>query len=616
MEPNTNEATAPKRLKTGGRKPLIIIGVIVGILAAAYLVCCYLGTYSDTFAPRYTINGVSVGGLTVEEAAEKIGEEYQQRTVSVYLSTEEEPIDFAFGVNTASDLEKQGLEPALEIPISELGVTLSEDYADGVRGSFIISHGQGFFVNGYNYLRYLLLGGSRVHTGTEDNLMQFRERADAAAEELSLETIDAAYELGEDTLTITVPRDGRQVDAQAIRQALELARGEYEAEYRAVVVEAETLPAKILTAQEIYDDCSGVVKNASYDAATGTIVPEEAGADFDVDEAQRLLDAAEPGETVTVPAQVELPAVTAEELEQVLFRDVLGEARTHVGGTSARRSNVKLSAASINEYVMNSGDVFSYNEVVGQRTAARGYQAAPAYVQGETVDEIGGGICQTSSTLYLACLRSNLEITERYAHRYVPAYITAGMDATVSWGGPDYKFTNNSLYPIKIVTIYENNYLTVRILGTNVDGTSVKMTNEWLSTTPYETVYEDDPTLAPGTEQVKTTPYTGYKYRTYRNVYDADGKLISSSYEATSDYKARNKVVLRGPAVETAGGDAQIPGGTTDPADPTTPGEPTEPQDPEVPTEPTEPVTPTMPDEGWTIQTPGQGTEDPAGETP
>lgn len=616
MEPNTNEATAPKRLKTGGKKPLIIIGIIVAALAAVYLVCCYLGTYSDTFAPRYTINGVDVGGLTVEEAAEKIGEEYQQRTVSVYLSTEEEPIDFAFGMNTASDLEKQGLEPALEIPISELGVTLSEDYAGGVRGSFIISHGRGFFVNGWNYLRCLLLGGSRVSTGIEGNRMQFWERADAAAAELSRETIDAAYELGEDSLTITVPRDGRRVDSQAMRQALELARGEFDADYRAVVVEAETLPAKTLTAQEIYDDCSGVVKNASYDKETGAIVPEEAGADFDVAEAQRLLDAAEPGETVTVPAQVELPAVTAEELEQVLFRDVLGEARTHVGGTSARRSNVKLSAATINEYVMNSGDVFSYNEVVGQRTAARGYQAAPAYVQGETVDEIGGGICQTSSTLYLACLRSNLEITERYAHRYVPAYITAGMDATVSWGGPDYKFTNNSLYPIKIVTIYENNYLTVRILGTNVDGTSVKMTNEWLSTTPYETVYEDDPTLAPGTEQVKTTPYTGYKYRTYRNVYDADGKLISSSYEATSDYKARNKVVLRGPAVETAGGDAQIPGGTTDPADPTTPGEPTEPQDPEVPTEPTEPVTPTTPDEGWTIQTPGQGTEDPAGETP
>ena len=91
------------------------------------------------------------------------------------------------------------------------------------------------------------------------------------------------------------------------------------------------------------------------------------------------------------------------------------------------------------------------------------------------------------------------------------------------------------------------------------------MTNEQLSTTPYETVYEDDPTLAPGTEKVKTTPYTGYKYRTYRNVYDADGKLISSTYEATSDYKSRNKVILRGPAVEPAGGGAQLPDGTTAP---------------------------------------------------
>lgn len=164
------------------------------------------------------------------------------------------------------------------------------------------------------------------------------------------------------------------------------------------------------------------------------------------------------------------------------------------------------------------------------------------------MDEIGGGVCQPSSTLYLACLRANLEITERYAHRYVPAYIPWGMDATVSWGGPDYKFTNNTNYPIKIVTSYSGGYLTVKILGTNADGITAKITNETLSTTPWETVYEDDPTLPAGTEKVKTTPYTGYKVRTYRNLYDANGKLISSTYEATSDYKVRNKVIARGPA--------------------------------------------------------------------
>ena len=253
--------------------------------------------------------------------------------------------------------------------------------------------------------------------------------------------------------------------------------------------------------------------------------------------------------TTLIPAQIEQPRVTADELKGVLFRDVLGQCRTHVSGSSARISNVKLSAAACNGVVLNTGDVFSYNNTTGQRTTAKGYQAAPAYVGGETVDEVGGGVCQTSSTLYYACLRANLEITERYAHRYVPAYIDWGMDATVSWGGPDYKFTNNTDYPIKIVTSYSGGYLTVKILGTNVDGTYVKMTNEVLSKTNWETVYKDDPSLPAGTEKVTTTPYTGYKVKSYRNVYSASGKLISSTYEATSDYKVRNKVITRGPAL-------------------------------------------------------------------
>lgn len=235
---------------------------------------------------------------------------------------------------------------------------------------------------------------------------------------------------------------------------------------------------------------------------------------------RRRWTAPSPGQTVSVPAQIQLPRVTAERLRGVLFRDVLGSATTEVGGTAARISNVRLASSAFSGTVLNCGDIFSYNGTVGQRTTARGYQAAPAYVKGETVDEIGGGVCQPSSTLYLACLKSNLEITERYAHRYAPTYIEWGMDATVSWGGPDYRFTNNTDYPIKLVATYAKGYLTVKILGTKVDDIQVKMTKEVLSDTPYETVYEEDATLAPGTESVKTTPYTGHKVKTYRNLYD------------------------------------------------------------------------------------------------
>jgi hypothetical protein len=213
-------------------------------------------------------------------------------------------------------------------------------------------------------------------------------------------------------------------------------------------------------------------------------------------------------------------------------------------------------------------------------------------------------VCQPSSTLYLATLNSNLEIVERYAHRYVPAYIPKGMDATVSWGGPNYRFKNNTDYPIKIQAVYEKGYLTMTIFGTKTDDVTVKMTNQVLSSTAAQEVYVDDPTLPAGTTVVKSTPYTGYKVRTFRNLYDGAGKLISSTFEASSDYKVRNRVILKGPDLAAAAG--TTPGTTPvlpapdspviSPVDP----DPVDPQVPAVnPTpvpDPTPVPVPTVPD--------------------
>ena len=461
----------------------------------------------------------------------------------------------------------------------------------------------GFFSQGSRFLSALFSSTGETVSDEDMDASVFQEQVTRLARELALEPQDTTYSIGENSISITKAVNGRSVKEDALAEALIHAIRTYgtQGELIAYISFAHFNPWN-LTAQAIHDEVAAEMKNAGYDPETKSITPERLGAEFDVDAAQKALDAAAPGETVEIPATIEYPRVTAEQLKGVLFRDVLGEARTKVGGTAARISNVKLSASSINGYVMNTGDVFSYNGVVGKRTAANGYQPAPAYVKGETVDEIGGGICQTSSTLYLACLRGNLEITERHAHRYIPAYIAAGMDATVSWGGPDYKFTNDTDYPIKIVTSYEGGYLTVKVLGTNATGITAKMTNEKLSTTDFQVVYEDDPTLAPGTEKVKTTPYTGSKWKTYRNLYDANGKLISSTYEDTSDYKARNKVILKGPAKAEvpASGPADIPAPT--PEAPDTPAVPETPVEPptETPTEPEEPtiiVIPISPEE-------------------
>ena len=594
MEQTTNEAVVQKnqggaRLKKGGKGPLVVLGVIVGVLVLAYVgLCAYAGSL-DMFYPNYHINGIAVGGMTVEQASQALAAELPEQVMTLHCG----------GDPVKSGWPSDSLPP---VTLGELGYTEERCGAIAQR-LFDQQKSCGFFSQGSRFLSALFSSTGETVSDEDMDASVFQEQVTRLARELALEPQDTTYSIGENSISITKAVNGRSVKEDALAEALIHAIRTYgtQGELIAYISFAHFNPWN-LTAQAIHDEVAAEMKNAGYDPETKSITPERLGAEFDVDAAQKALDAAAPGETVEIPATIEYPRVTAEQLKGVLFRDVLGEARTKVGGTAARISNVKLSASSINGYVMNTGDVFSYNGVVGKRTAANGYQPAPAYVKGETVDEIGGGICQTSSTLYLACLRGNLEITERHAHRYIPAYIAAGMDATVSWGGPDYKFTTDTDYPIKIVTSYEGGYLTVKVLGTNAAGITAKMTNEKLSTTDFQVVYEDDPTLAPGTEKVKTTPYTGSKWKTYRNLYDANGKLISSTYEDTSDYKARNKVILKGPAKAEvpASGPADIPAPT--PEAPDTPAVPETPVEPptETPTEPEEPtiiVIPISPEE-------------------
>ena len=558
---------AEKTEKRGSKRPWMIAVIIAAVLVAAYLALCAYAGSLDTFYPNRHINGIDVGGLTVSEAQSALETRLPAQTIIL--------------VN-----EERQLQTTLTV--AELGYT-AESFAGDAQFWMDAERDTPFLRRGWAYLATLSghwPGGAHWPDMDEAVLTKTVARL---TEVLTEPPADTSGELDGQTLRITKAHDGYA--PESLRPLLSDIASYSQSGYT-IPVTLETLPARDLTAQQLHDRLHGEMKNASYDAASGSIVPEQFGADFDVAAAQTALDGAAPGETVSVPAVIEEPEVTASDLKMLLFRDVLGEARTHVSGSAGRIGNVKLSAKLINGIVLNSGDTFSYNDSVGKRTEARGFKPAPAYVKGETVDEVGGGICQTSSTLYLACLLSNMEITERYAHRYVPAYIDWGMDATVSWGGPDYKFTNNTLYPVKIVTEYSKGFLTIKLLGTNIDGIRVKMTNEVLSKTPWETVYQEDSTMTPGSpDVVKVTPYTGYKVKTYQTIYDKNGSVIDSHFEAASDYKVRNKVVLQAPAAAPGSAPADLPADTPAPSD--TPAE--TPQQPEpAPTPDPEPETPTI----------------------
>ncbi len=388
--------------------------------------------------------------------------------------------------------------------------------------------------------RQLLLEPTASAYSRED----LQAAAAQAAERFDRPPVDGSYELTPEGVFATNPAEGRALDQAGLVQALEALEGQP----GAVEAPWSAVPPQPLDLQAMAEALNGEATPARYDTALGRVVEGEVGVSLDAEAAAFVLSAAGPGETVLLPAETLYPSLTAQELEAVLFRDVLGSATTTVSGTSARRGNVKLSGALINGAVLNDGDVFDYNQTVGERTTARGFGAAASYVNGQTVDTVGGGICQTSSTLYLAALLSNLEIVERYNHRFWPGYIELGMDATVSWGGPEFRFRNNTGYPIRIDVSYVNSKLTITIMGTKTDDTYVEMSHELLSTTGYETEYEETTALAPGVERQRQSGYTGYEVVSYRSVYSGDGTLLSRQVEDKSVYKSRNQIIEVGTA--------------------------------------------------------------------
>ncbi|NBH32975.1 vanomycin resistance protein VanB [Clostridiaceae bacterium] len=220
---------------------------------------------------------------------------------------------------------------------------------------------------------------------------------------------------------------------------------------------------------------------------------------------------------------------------------------TKTTSNSKRNTNVKLSAEAINGTILQPGEEFSFNKTVGQRTEAKGYKGAAAYNNGEVVEEIGGGVCQTSSTLYNAVLKAGLKTTKRQSHTYEPSYVTPGTDATVSWNGPDYKFVNNSSAAIGIRARYSDQTVTISIYGVPVleEGVTYSLKSTKLKDIdPPAPTYEEDPTLAPGVEKTKSSGSKGSYWET-RLVVKKNDEVISQDVDHVVTYRGHAPVVLR-----------------------------------------------------------------------
>lgn len=528
-------ARPPKQEKKRSRAP-ILIAVLCAVLLALYCALCAFGGSGDTLRDGTTVNGINIGGMTKEQAVSALTEQLAG-TTSV------EGTDYS-AIDVVPDI------PDAQTYTVDLSGCLSFDVTDTVEQAWAHDHGGMFLSRGIRFLTSLG-GGKSYHVAPQAaDAAQVRSALEATGILTLNTTTQTTYALTDTTLDFTMGVSGVSVDENALIQKIldNTAKGDYSS-ITCEMVSADPDPIDI---QAIHDALYAEPANATLEVADDgsyTVTDSVQGINFDVAGAQSILSAAQPGETVSVPLNRQDPAIDTATLKANLFKDVLGEYTTSVSGTADRRSNVQLAAQKCSGTILLPGEVFAYNQVVGQRTEAAGFKKAGAYSNGETVQELGGGVCQDSSTLYCAALYANLEIVERHNHSYVSSYVPIGMDATVSWGGPDFQFRNNTDYPIKVIASYANSKVTFQIVGTKTDDYSVKITTETIGTTAPTVQEVPDDTLEAGTTQVADKGHTGYKVQSYRHVYDASGNVVYEGKESLSSYKMTPKIIHVGTKV-------------------------------------------------------------------
>ena len=595
--------------KEGQKKlPWIIAGSVLAVAAAAYIGLCAWASGKDAILPNVSVAGIDVSNLTAEEAGKKVEDVVSQRSGDVTLT-----------------LSYEDLKETLN------GSDVAVDVESSVGAAQQIGH-ENFLASGVQMLSHMLGTSSQIPLVFPEDDPALTGLVDRMEEAVTSRDENHAYEIKGDRLEMTkgapvATMDWKQVEADA-RQSIQDAFFQVFSQESDPVNQELALTATTQAEGEdpdfeaIHRELACEPVDATLDLESMEITDHVVGVDFDVKELETAYHNAKGGETFSIPLTLTQPKVTREDLGGHLFQDLLGEATSQVGGVASRLYNVTLSANSCNGVILLPGDVFSYNDTTGPRSVANGYKLGSVYVGGKSEMQPGGGVCQTSSTLYYAVLRTQLEIVERRCHQFAVGYVPDGMDATVYDGSLDFKFRNNTDYPIKIQCwTYDNSkgrFITVQIYGTNPEGIYAvpeASTYDWVAPTTAYSPKEDVPrgTLVLDTEQYS---YRGRKAHTYRTIYDKDGNVLERQDLGVSTYKMRPNTYFYNPAdgdpttwVNGKPPAPETPGTTTTPVDPgtatpvdpgmTTPTDPgtAAPEDPGT-TTPEEPATPPPSDSG------------------
>lgn len=280
-----------------------------------------------------------------------------------------------------------------------------------------------------------------------------------------------------------------------------------------------------------------------------SIIPSRTGIGPDIERLALDLtrELADPGSDRIVELRTALiqPRLTTEKARAMGVRERLGSyTTTYDASNRPRVNNIHLLGDALDGTLIEPGGVFSFNGTVGERTAAKGYQEAGAIVNGKLVQQLGGGICQVGTTLFNAVFESGLPVVERRNHSFYISHYPAGRDATVSWGGPDLKFKNDTPHWVLISVSYTSSSITISLYGTDPGYEVEASVGEWRNIKPYPTETIKDPTMYAGTRVVEEKGVTGRTITVTRTVRKGGEVVRTDTF--VSVYRPKAQVVRVG----------------------------------------------------------------------
>ena len=275
------------------------------------------------------------------------------------------------------------------------------------------------------------------------------------------------------------------------------------------------------------------------------------GIDAAIEDVKEALDKGEYIKTVFVSSSTQTPNVTKEFLESNL--GLVSSTTTSTSDDKNRNVNIRLVCETVNGLVLQPGEFFNYNEFVGERTVAKGYKEAGGIYDGQLRDELGGGICQVSGTMYHSVMKADLQVDQRHPHSWPSAYVAVGTDATVTWGGANFQFTNNTEYPIAMVAEYKpkdngkGGWCKIEIYGRPVaDGMTIEFVGVTHSSKAPTTVeYVADPTQLVGVTTTERDPHNAISASAYQ-VFYKDGEEVKRVKVSSSYYRLITAKILVG----------------------------------------------------------------------